>query len=115
MSNRWSALAPYEVSPSGQNDSHSNNLVLNHLLSDGIMGLIMLLFITLFPVVSKYRSQPQNRDEIYLAAIVAAALHGNGLTTAIFGHYMHGTFWAVALVFSLMIKFDPKSMQNHTN
>jgi O-antigen ligase len=115
MSNRWSALAPYEVSPSGQNDSHSNNLVLNHLLSDGIMGLIMLLFITLFPVVSKYRNHPQNRDEIYLAVIVAAALHGNGLTTAIFGHYMHGTFWAVALVFSLMIKFDLKSMQNHTN
>ena len=114
MSNRWSALEPYLDAPSGEN-GHSNNLVLNHLLSGGIMGLIMLLLITLFPVASKYRSLPQNRDEIYLAAIVAAALHGNGLTTAILSHYMHSTFWAVALVFSLMIKFDPKLIGTKQN
>jgi len=114
MSNRWTALEPYIDTFSNQS-GHSNNAALNHLVSGGIFGLMLFFLVTLFPVVSKYRSKPQNRDEIYLAAIVAAALHGNGLTTAIFSHYMHGTFWAVALVFSLMITFDPKLINTKQN
>lgn len=105
MSNRWNALEPHIDTYSHEN-GHSNNVILNHLLSAGIWGVVILALLVLYPLYAKIRSPNKNRDEIYLAIVVVSSLFGNGMTTAIFGHYMHATFWACCLVFSLLIKFE---------
>ena len=104
MSNRWNALEPHIDTYSNEN-GHSNNVILNHLLSAGVWGVVILIFLVLFPLYTKIRLPQKNRDEIFVSLVVAASLFGNGMTTAIFGHYMHSTFWACCLVFSLLIEF----------
>ena len=104
MSNRWNALEPYIDTYSNEN-GHSNNVFLNHFLSAGVLGGLILVLLVLFPIYAKIRTPLKNRDEIFVSIVVAASLFGNGMTTAIFGHYMHSTFWACCLVFSLVIKF----------
>ena len=107
ISHKIDAIMPLVESSSHLNwilrFNHLHNIYLNHLISGGIFGfLILILYLFSVIFVIKRGNQKISRESKYFIIVVLTSLMLNGLTTVILMHELLSHFFSMLLFLSLI-------------
>jgi len=81
------------------NYSHLHNMILNHAIAGGLVGLPFLFMLATSPLLILWQKRDIiSIDEIYLSLLIVIAIFGSGMTNVLFFHDLLGGFFSVLIL-----------------